>query len=156
MLAAYFEDIIKSANVRLDTMTGSRYQLVRRLEREKGRRPSGLELDIFDAHTGKERHVNTLSGGESFKVALALALGLADIVSQYSGGIQIQTLFVDEGFGSLDQQSLDSAVDCLLQLSHNGRMIGLISHIEELKEKIPVKLQVTPGVTGSHAEFFKE
>lgn len=156
VLAAYFEDIIKSANVRLDTMTGSRYQLVRRLEREKGRRPSGLELDIFDAHTGKERHVNTLSGGESFKVALALALGLADIVSQYSGGIQIQTLFVDEGFGSLDQQSLDSAVDCLLQLSHNGRMIGLISHIEELKEKIPVKLQVTPGVTGSHAEFFKE
>lgn len=156
VLAAYFEDIIKSANLRLDTMTGGRYQLARRLEREKGRRPSGLELDIFDAYTGKERHVNTLSGGESFKVALALALGLADIVSQNSGGIQIQTLFIDEGFGSLDSESLDSAVECLLQLSHSGRMIGLISHVEELKEKIAVKLQVYPGITGSHAEFLKE
>ena len=110
------------------------------------------ELDIFDAYTGKARHVNTLSGGESFQCALCLALGLSDSIEENAGGIRIDTLFIDEGFGSLDAQSLDAAIECILSLRESGRTVGIISHVEELKERIPTQLRIHPSFTGSTAE----
>lgn len=149
VLSAYFDEVITKANLRLERITNSRYTLTRRTEKEKGLRASGLDMDIFDAYTGKSRHVNTLSGGESFQCALCLALGLSDAIAESSGGIRIDTLFIDEGFGSLDAQSLDAAVSCILSLKESGRLVGIISHVEELKEKIPVQLQIIPGTSGS-------
>lgn len=149
VLATYFDCVINNANLRLEQMTNSRYTLFRREQKEKWKKASGLSLDVFDAHNGKSRHVNTLSGGESFKVALALALGFADIISQNSGGIELNTMFIDEGFGSLDSESLDSAINCLHQIRLNGRYIGIISHVSELKEKITSKIIVKQGPTGS-------
>ncbi len=149
VLSAYFDEVIVRANLRLNRMTNSRYTLVRRTEKEKGLRASGLELDVFDAYTGKNRHVNTLSGGESFQCALCLALGLSDAISETSGGIQVDALFIDEGFGSLDAQALDSAVDCILSLGKSGKLVGVISHVEALKERIPIQLQIVSGTSGS-------
>ena len=153
VLAAYFSDVIAMANLRLEQMTNSRYTLNRRKEKEKGNRLSGLSLEVFDANTGKSRHVNTLSGGESFKISLCLALGLADTISQNSGGIELNTMFIDEGFGSLDQASLENAVECLNDLKLSGRYIGIISHVSELKEKIPAKLLIKTGPQGSGIEI---
>lgn len=149
VLSSYFDEVVAKANLRLERMTNSRYALIRRTEKEKGTRASGLDLDIFDAYTGKSRHVNTLSGGESFECALCLALGLSDAISENSGGIRIDTLFIDEGFGSLDTQALDAAVSCILSLKESGRLVGIISHVEALKERIPVQLQIQPGLSGS-------
>lgn len=148
VLAYYFESVIQTANLRLEQMTNSRYTLVRRTQ-TKGNRTAGLDLDVFDAYTGTARNVDTLSGGESFKVALALALGLADIISESSGGIELNTMLIDEGFGSLDSDSLDAAINCLHDLRANGRYIGIISHISELKERIPQQIRVMPGINGS-------
>jgi exonuclease SbcC len=156
VLGIYFDQVIQSANLRLTQMTDSRYFLRRRDTREKGNASSGLDLEIFDSYNGKFRHVNTLSGGESFKTALSLALGLADVIMQKSGGVEINTIFIDEGFGTLDETALDSAVECLFQMKEAGRYIGIISHVSELKEKIPVRLQVYQGKEGSHAKFETE
>ena len=134
-------------------MTDSRYFLKRREDRERGNASSGLDLEIFDSYSGQYRHVNTLSGGESFKTALCLALGLADVITQSSGGVEIDTVFIDEGFGTLDAQALDSAINCLYTLKNHGRIIGIISHVRELQEKIPVKLLVEPTKDGSKASF---
>lgn len=149
ILSAYFDEILQNSNIRLEQMTNSRYTLKRRTEREKGSKPSGLVLEVFDAYTGRARHVNTLSGGEIFKLSLCLALGLADIISQNAGGIELNTLFIDEGFGLLDSNSLNSAIDCLETLKANGRYIGIISHVAELKEKIPQRIIVEKGIEGS-------
>lgn len=149
VLASYFDDVIKNANIRLEQMTNSRYTLNRRTDKEKGNKSSGLALQVFDAYTGISRHVNTLSGGESFKISLCLALGLADIISQNSGGIELNTMFIDEGFGSLDSTSLDLAIECLNDLKSTGRYIGIISHVSELKDKIPSKLFVIQEPQGS-------
>ncbi len=148
VLAYYFENVIQTANLRLEQMTNSRYTLIRRTQ-TKGNRTAGLDLDVFDAYTGTARNVDTLSGGESFKVALSLALGLADIISESSGGIELNTMLIDEGFGSLDSDSLDTAINCLYDLRANGRYIGIISHISELKERIPQQIRVIPGINGS-------
>lgn len=153
VLASYFNDVIKNANIRLEQMTNSRYTLNRRKDKEKGNKSSGLALEVFDAYTGASRHVNTLSGGESFKISLCLALGLADIISQNSGGIELNTMFIDEGFGSLDSSSLDAAIECLNNLKSTGRYIGIISHVSELKEKIPSKLFVIQEPQGSYISF---
>ena len=153
VLAAYFDRVIDSANLRLRDMTDSRYFLKRREDRERGNASSGLDLEIFDSYSGQYRHVNTLSGGESFKTALCLALGLADVITQSSGGVEIDTVFIDEGFGTLDAQALDSAINCLYTLKNHGRIIGIISHVRELQEKIPVKLLVEPTKDGSKARF---
>lgn len=153
VLASYFNDILEFANKRLDLMTSSRYSLIRRSEKEKGTKPSGLALDVFDSHTGKTRHVNTLSGGETFKVSLALSLGLADIISQGSGGIELNTMFIDEGFGTLDSRSLDSTIECLSQLCESGRYIGIISHVSELKEMISQKIFVIQQPNGSYIKL---
>lgn len=153
VMATYFEDIIKAANLRLDKMTSGRFLLFRKEERGKGNRQQGLDLEVYDNYTGRRRDVKTLSGGESFKASLALALGLADIVQNTSGGVSIDTLFIDEGFGTLDQESLDSAIECLLELQRGGRLVGVISHVPELKERIEVKLEITAGREGSTAKF---
>ncbi|OEF97391.1 AAA family ATPase [Desulfuribacillus alkaliarsenatis] len=153
VLAAYFDEIIAASNTRLMKMTGGRYVLQRKEERGKGRKQEGLELEVFDNYTGKARHVKTLSGGESFKASLALALGLADVVQSYAGGISIDTMFVDEGFGTLDPESLDYAIECLIDLQKGGRLVGVISHVPELKERIDVRLEITPAKEGSKAKF---
>lgn len=153
VLAAYFDEIIDAANVRLGKMAGGRFVLRRKEEKGKGRKQEGLELEVFDNYTGKARHVKTLSGGESFKASLALALGLADVVQSHAGGISLDTMFVDEGFGTLDPESLDTAIQCLIDLQADGRLVGIISHVPELKERIDVRLEITPAKEGSRARF---
>jgi len=151
ILASYFDDIIQIANIHLQRMTGLRYRLKRREERSQ--RTSGLDIEIIDSYTGKQRGVSTLSGGEGFKASLALALGLSDVVQMYAGGISIDTMFIDEGFGSLDEKSLDSAVDTLFSLEKNGRMVGIISHVPQLGAYIPTRLVVRYEATGSTARW---
>lgn len=112
-----------------------------------------MELLIFDEYTGQERHVKTLSGGESFKAALSLALGMADIVQRHAGGVSLETMFIDEGFGTLDSESLDQAIEALMDIQSSGRLVGIISHVPELKERIDARLEVLAGQSGSSTEF---
>lgn len=153
VLAAFLEDIIKAANIRLSKMTGGRYHMARTEELQRKNAQSGLELEVYDNYTGKSRHVKTLSGGESFKASLSMALGLSDFVQSYSGGVQLDTMFIDEGFGTLDQESLDSAISCLIELQKSGRLVGIISHVQELKERIDARLEVESTNTGSETRF---
>lgn len=153
VLASYFDEIIAAANLRLDKMATGRFELKRKEDKGKGKKQEGLELEVFDSYTGKARHVKTLSGGESFKASLSLALGLADVIQSYAGGVEIDTLFIDEGFGTLDPASLDNAVECLLDLQQGGRLVGIISHVPELKERVDAILEVTSGKEGSKTEF---
>ena len=143
----YFEGILIRANERLRKMTEGRYQLKRRNETENRREKIGLGLDVYDEYTGKERDVQSLSGGESFKASLSLALGLSDFIESHKGSVNLETIFIDEGFGSLDQDSLDNALECLLELNLSGRIVGIISHVTELKDRIPGKIDVrnVPG-----------
>lgn len=149
VLMAYFDDILKAANQRLAVMTGGRYELYRTEELRDGRQKNHLDMEVFDYYTGKKRSVKSLSGGESFKAALSMALGLSDIVQNYAGGIQIEVLFIDEGFGSLDEESLGQAIETLKKLSAKGCTIGIISHVAELKEKIEAQIIVEKSNTGS-------
>lgn len=153
VLAAFLDDILRVANIRLRKMTSGRFQLLRKTDRAKGNAQSGLELLVFDQYTGQERHVKTLSGGESFKASLSLALGLADVVQNYAGGVSLETMFIDEGFGTLDPESLDQAIETLMDIQSSGRLVGIISHVPELKERIDVRLEVIAGQTGSRTEF---
>lgn len=153
VLAAFLDDILSAANIRLNKMTSGRYVMSRTEELERLNKQSGLELEVYDNYTGKSRHVKTLSGGESFKASLSMALGLSDFVQSYSGGVQLDTMFIDEGFGTLDQESLDSAINCLIELQETGRLVGIISHVQELRERIDVRLEVTSTNTGSKTEF---
>ena len=153
ILASYFEDIIEAANIRLEKMTGDRFSLIRKTFKSKGAGQKGLELEIYDNYTDSSRDVSSLSGGESFKASLSLALGLSDIVQSNAGGVSLDTMFVDEGFGTLDPQSLDNAIDSLLELQRGGRLVGIISHVEELKDRIDAKLEVTSTSKGSKVEF---
>ncbi|WP_394232345.1 AAA family ATPase [Niallia oryzisoli] len=153
VLAAFLDDILREANERLKKMTGGRYELNRKTDRSKGNVQSGLELLVFDQYTGQERHVKTLSGGESFKASLSLALGLADIVQQYAGGVSLETMFIDEGFGTLDPESLDQSIEALIDIQSSGRLVGIISHVPELKERIDARLEVMATKSGSRTEF---
>ncbi len=152
VLRRYFELVIAAANLRLATVTAGRYAL--RLKDEGGdrRRQSGLELDVLDHYTGKVRDASTLSGGESFEAALSLALGLSDVVQSQAGGIQLDTMFVDEGFGSLDEEALGNAVRMLKEQSGGGKVVGIISHVAELKDAIESKIVVRRGMDGSTLE----
>ena len=138
----YFDRIIARANTRLMIMTNGQYELKRREEAENKRSQSGLELNVIDHFNGSERSVKTLSGGESFKASLSLALGLSDEIQSSSGGIQLDTMFVDEGFGSLDEESLQHAIKTLSSLSEGRRLVGIISHVGELKDKIDKQIIV--------------
>lgn len=153
VLASFLDDILAQANIRLSKMTSGRYQLHRKTDRSKGAAQSGLELLVFDQYTGQERHVKTLSGGESFKAALSLALGLAEVVQHHAGGVSLETMFIDEGFGTLDPESLDQAIEALIDIQSSGRLVGIISHVPELKERIDARLEVIATQIGSRTEF---
>ncbi|MBC2073288.1 AAA family ATPase [Listeria marthii] len=153
ILAMFLDTIIHRANHRLSKMTSGRFELQRKTEKAKGNVQSGLELEVFDEYTGLTRHVKTLSGGESFKTSLALALSLAEVVQEMAGGISLETMFIDEGFGTLDPESLEAAVECLLETQENGRLVGIISHVPELKERISARLEVTATNHGSTTKF---
>ena len=146
--AAYFERVIIRANRRLLVMTNNQYELKRRESAENNRSQSGLELDVLDHYNGTSRSVKTLSGGESFKAALALSLGLSEEIQSSAGGIKLDTMFVDEGFGSLDNVSLSQAIRALDDLSEGNRLVGIISHVAELKEKIDKQIIVKKDKTG--------
>lgn len=148
VLAAYFEDIIEAANIRFRKMTKNRFQM-ERVEEGTGNAYRGLDIEILDGNSGQSRPIKNISGGESFKASLSLALGLADVVQAYAGGIKLDTMFIDEGFGSLDSSSLDDAINCLLELQSSGRLVGIISHVKELQERIQTRIEVEPNVDGS-------
>ncbi|ENO8416057.1 SMC family ATPase [Vibrio mimicus] len=149
VLGVLLDDVLLQASQRLLKMSRGRYLLKRKEDRAKGNAGSGLDLMVEDSYSGKWRDVATLSGGESFMAALALALGLSDVVQSYSGGIRLDTLFIDEGFGSLDPESLDLAIQTLVDLQQGGRTIGIISHVTELKEQIGLRLDVLATRLGS-------
>lgn len=153
VLGALLDDVTVAATQRLKLMSRGRYHLQRTLDRARSNAAGGLELEVFDTFTGTARSVATLSGGETFLASLSLALGLADVVQSYAGGIHLDTIFVDEGFGALDPESLDFALRALLDLQKGGRLVGIISHVPELKERIDARLEVLPVETGSVAVF---
>lgn len=140
---SHFNRIIARANTRFMMMSGGQYELKRRETAENLRSQSGLELDVIDHYNGSIRSVRTLSGGESFQASLALALGLSDEIQSEAGGIQLDAMFIDEGFGSLDEETLDQAVKALLNLADGNRLVGIISHVAELKERIEKQIIVT-------------
>lgn len=151
----YFDRIILRANRRLLTMSSGQYELKRQQEGENRKEKAGLDLCVIDHYNGSERSVKTLSGGESFQASLSLALGLSDEIQSYAGGIRLDSMFVDEGFGSLDEEALSQAMKALVQLTEGKRLVGIISHVSELKEQIDKKIVVTKrrdrdGI-GSHA-----
>lgn len=150
VLGNLLDSVLGIASQRLHAMSKGQYKLVRQNEaNQKRTATAGLDLAIDDAYSGKTRSVATLSGGESFMASLSLALALSDVVQQRSGGIQLDTLFIDEGFGSLDQDSLQLAIDMLVDLQATGRTIGVISHVSELKDQMPLRIDVKSGRTGS-------
>ncbi|HAB62069.1 MAG TPA: SMC family ATPase, partial [Lachnospiraceae bacterium] len=153
VLASYFEDILNAANLRLLIMTNSRYELLRSTGVSDARKKDSLDIEVLDHYTGKKRSVKSLSGGESFKAALSLALGMSDIIQSYAGGIEIDTLFIDEGFGTLDVESLEQALETLSKLTEKNRLIGIISHVNELKERINNQIVVERGKQGSTLEM---
>lgn len=140
---AYFDRILRLANLRLLTMSNGQYELKRDEEGENRKEKAGLELSVIDHYNGTQRSVRTLSGGESFQASLSLALGLSDEIQSYAGGIQMDSMFVDEGFGSLDEEALEQAMKALIRLTEGNRLVGIISHVSELKEKIDRKIVVT-------------
>lgn len=148
--ASYFNQILIEANKRLKIMTSHRFELLRREESSDLRSQTGLELDVMDYYTGRIRSVKSLSGGESFKASLALALGLSDVIQSYAGGVEIDTLFIDEGFGALDAESLEQAIQTLAGLASGNRLVGIISHVSELKERIDRQIVIEKNKAGSN------
>lgn len=153
VLGVYFDEILYAANQRFNQMTGGRYELERQTENFSARRGNGLDLEVFDQFTGKKRSVKSLSGGEMFKASLSLAFGLSDVIQNELGGVEVNTLFIDEGFGTLDSDSLDQAIQVLMELNQTGRLIGIISHVDELKTRIQSKITIQKGQEGSHVEL---
>ena len=143
VLAAYFEKILLYANEIMKKLTQGRYVMLRKDYASKGMAKQGLELDVFDYESGLSRDIRTLSGGESFKAALSLALGLSQMIQDHAGGIELNTLFIDEGFGTLDMQSLDQAINCLIELHQDNKLIGIISHVSELKDRIDRQIVIS-------------
>lgn len=146
---AGFDSIIAAANKRLVPMSDGQFELCRKQNPDSRKSKEILDLEVLDNFTGTRRPVGNLSGGESFKASLSLALGLSDTVSQHLGGIQMDALFIDEGFGTLDKKSIDGAMEILMDLSGKGKLVGVISHREELIESIPQQIHVTKTRDGS-------
>ncbi len=153
MLAAYLDDVLVVAS--RAPLGDDRRSATRCCARRHGdrRRALGLDLEVLDSYTGRRRPVSTLSGGETFQASLALALGLAEVVQAYEGGIKLDTVFVDEGFGSLDPENLAAAIDTLMRLQTGGRLVGIISHVADLRDQVDARLEVTATRTGSVAAF---
>ncbi|MDQ0114438.1 AAA family ATPase [Paenibacillus harenae] len=142
ILIEYLEQILHAANARLAELSNGQFTLERSDRLEKSGKQSGLGLDVYDAYTGQNRDVKTLSGGEKFNASLCLALGMTDVIQSHQGGVTIEMMFIDEGFGSLDEESLGKAINTLVDLQKAGRMIGVISHVQELKDAFPACLEV--------------
>ena len=157
VLQNYLNEVLRVANERLDKLTDGRYAFVLSDDQAKGNgtKWSGLEINVYDDNAGQERSVRTLSGGESFMASLALALGLGEVIQERSGGIQVDALFIDEGFGSLDQDALNQALNAL-QTIKGYKMIGIISHVTELENQVPNQLQVISQNGVSHVEYRHE
>ncbi|WP_307760766.1 AAA family ATPase [uncultured Phascolarctobacterium sp.] len=153
VLQAILDDVLQAANLRLTSMSRGRYSLSRAGDVLDARRENGLNIEVTDSFTGVARPVKTLSGGEIFLASLSLALGLSDVVQAYAGGIHLDTILVDEGFGTLDTEALDMAIRTLTDLQKGGRLVGIISHVGELRERISARLEVIPGQRGSRAIF---
>lgn len=153
VLQAVLDDVLQAANQRLHKISEGRYTLLRSKKIADARKEQGLNISVLDAFTGQERSVATLSGGEIFFTSLSLALGLSDVLESYVGGLHLDTILVDEGFGSLDPETLDAAINTLLDLQKGGRLVGIISHVEELKERIPAQLEIIPTQQGSRTQF---
>lgn len=153
VLATLLEEVLVATTLRLGVMSRGRYEMRRKTQSTDQRAAGGLDLEVFDQYTGTTRAVSTLSGGESFLASLALALGLSDVVQSYAGGIRLDAIFVDEGFGTLDPEALDFAIRTLKDLQQAGRMVGIISHVAELKEWIDARLELKASQTGSEAVF---
>lgn len=152
ILGAYLEEVALYASDRLNSMSEGRYNLIVNEEISHGNRKAGLDLDVFDAHTGQKRSVKSLSGGEKFLASIALALGLADVIQSRSGGIELDAIFIDEGFGSLDDTALDRALSVLDTIRGN-RLVGIISHVTELKTRIPSQMNIIKDNNGSHISY---
>lgn len=149
----YFDMVVQEANKRFTVMTEGRFQLVRKENSNRISDKIALELEVLDYYNGKKRDVKSLSGGEAFKAALCLALGLSDIIQNYSGGVQVDTLFIDEGFGSLDSESREQAINTLNQLADGNKLIGIISHVTELQDRIDKKIVIEKSIEGSRIKF---
>ena len=145
---AYFDRILRRANLRLMTMSSGQYELKRQEQSKNQKEKAGLDLNVIDHYNGTERSVKTLSGGESFQASLSLALGLSDEIQACAGGIRLDSMFVDEGFGSLDEESLEQALKALTSLADGKRLVGIISHVSELKLRIENKIIVTKKCGG--------
>jgi exonuclease SbcC len=150
VLRRWFEQVVGAANLRLTTMSSGRYEL-QRVDESSGRANArtGLTLLVVDRHTGKSRSPESLSGGESFFTSLSLALGLADVVKSEAGGVDLDTLFIDEGFGTLDAETLDHVMAVIDELRDRGRVVGIVSHVAELKDRVPERLEVRRNPDGS-------
>jgi len=154
LLIDYLEQILTMANIRLNKLSNGQFELRRSDRLETYGKQSGLGLDVYDAYTGQNRDVKTLSGGEKFNSALCLALGMSDVIQAHQGGVSIEMMFIDEGFGSLDEESLQKAIGTLVDLQRSGRMIGVISHVQEIKTALPACLEVNKTREGhSHTSF---
>lgn len=151
--ASYFDRVLYSANKRFSYMTDDRYQLLRKEESSKLSDKLGLEIEVMDFYTGKKRDIKSLSGGESFKAALSLALGMSDTIQEFSGGVVVDAMFIDEGFGSLDDESLEQAMNAIMMLSQGNKLIGIISHVNELKSRIDKKIVVKKSNYGSNVSL---
>jgi exonuclease SbcC len=149
VMGSIFREVLDMANRRLDIMSGGKYELVHETNAGRKNSAAGLEIEVLDVTTGKQRPANSLSGGESFQVSLSLALGLSDVVQSHAGGIGLDTVFIDEGFGALDGSALDSAITVLNQLTEGNRLVGIISHVDKLEESIAQKLRVRKTAAGS-------
>ncbi|MGG2112954.1 SMC family ATPase [Lysinibacillus pakistanensis] len=151
----YLDKITEAANVRLQHLSNGQFELRRSDRLEKHAKQSGLGLDVYDAYTDQLRDVKTLSGGEKFNASLSLALGMADVIQSFQGNIHVETMFIDEGFGSLDEEALNKAIDTLIDLQDSGRMIGVISHVAELKATMPAVLHVEKTMNGHSQTYFE-
>ena len=155
VLSSYFVLNFEFANVELLKMSQGRFALYRKQD-TKGAKQQGLDLSVLDYETGMMRDIQSLSGGESFKAALSLALGLSAMIQSYAGGIELNTLFIDEGFGTLDSESIDQALSVLLVLKIDNKVIVIISHVDELKERIHTQIVVEKGKMGSTLHIEKD